>query len=106
MLHDLNFKSSKADPDVWMRPAVKADSSKFYEYVLCYVDDILVASSNPQAVMDAIARTYTLKAGCVKEPELYLGAEVKKWYIEGSENPGKAPQVIIQRKQSPKLKDN
>lgn len=86
----LGFKSCKADPDVWMRPAVKADGSKYYEYVLAYVDDLLVMSSNPKVVMDAIARTYTLKAGSVKEPDLYLGANIKKWYIEGSEDPGKA----------------
>jgi hypothetical protein len=56
---------------------VKADGSKYYKYILCYVYDSLVTSSNPQVVMDAIAKTYyTLKVGSVvKEPELYIGAE-------------------------------
>ena len=35
------FKSCKADADVWIRPAVKEDGTKYYEYVLCYVDNIL-----------------------------------------------------------------
>ena len=37
----LNFSSCPADPDVWMRPAIKSDGSKCYEYVLLYVDDAL-----------------------------------------------------------------
>jgi hypothetical protein len=41
-LRDAGFKACKADADMWMRPTVKADGSKYYEYVLCYVDDLLV----------------------------------------------------------------
>ena len=88
-LRGIGFKSCKADHDVWMRPAVKQDGSKYYEYVLCYVDDILVASTNPKDVMNNIEKMYTLKAGSVKEPDLYLGADIRKWYIEGLEEPGK-----------------
>jgi hypothetical protein len=73
-----------------MRPAVKADGSKYYEYVLCYIDDILMALMNPQATMKSIEKVFPLKAGSVKQPELYLGADIKKWYIDGSEEPGKA----------------
>ena len=40
-LRNEGFVSSKADPDVWLRPATKADGTEVYEYVLCYVDDIL-----------------------------------------------------------------
>jgi hypothetical protein len=64
-----------------MRPTVKTDGSKYYDYLLCYVDDILVDSVNPQEVMNNIQKVYTLKAGSVKEPDLYLGADIKKWYI-------------------------
>jgi len=38
-LKDLGFKSCRADPDVWLRPQRKADGTKYYEYMLCYVDD-------------------------------------------------------------------
>ena len=31
---------------------------------------------------------FTLKDGSVKEPDMYLGADVKKWYIAESEEPG------------------
>jgi hypothetical protein len=39
--------------------------------------------------MDYLASRYTLKKGSVKEPDAYLGAEVKKWTIEGADNPTK-----------------
>jgi hypothetical protein len=47
-LRKVGFVSCKADPDVWMRLAVKKDGSKYYEYALCYVDDVLVGSEPPE----------------------------------------------------------
>ena len=40
-LRDAGFVGCKADPDVWMRKAVRSDGTKLYEYVLCYVDDCI-----------------------------------------------------------------
>jgi hypothetical protein len=40
--------------------------------------------------MDGLSKVFTLKEGTVKEPDLYLGADVTKWYLEGSDDPGKA----------------
>ena len=38
----LGFKSCRADPDVWMRDAVRPrDGMDYWEYVLLYVDDAL-----------------------------------------------------------------
>ena len=50
-LHDLGYKPSLADPDVYMRPAVKSNRFKYYEYVLTYVDDVLCISDNPMQTM-------------------------------------------------------
>ena len=38
---ELGFKSTLADPDVWIRAAIKPDGEKYYEYILVYVDDLL-----------------------------------------------------------------
>jgi hypothetical protein len=38
----LDFTSCPADPDVWMRKAIKSDGSTHWEYVLLYTDDALV----------------------------------------------------------------
>ena len=45
---------TKADPDVWIKPAVKPDSSEYYEMVLCYVDDVLAISADPMKTIDGI----------------------------------------------------
>jgi hypothetical protein len=34
-LDAMGYKPSYADPDVWLRPAVKPDGFKYYEYILC-----------------------------------------------------------------------
>jgi Reverse transcriptase (RNA-dependent DNA polymerase) len=88
-VREAGFINCKADPDVWMRPAVKADGDKYYEYILCYVDDLLVISADPMAIMRHMEKHYTLKSGSVKEPDVYLGAEIKKWTIEEADNPTK-----------------
>jgi Reverse transcriptase (RNA-dependent DNA polymerase) len=78
-LRTLGFKGCLADPDIWLRPACKADGTKYYEYVLIYVDDILAISEEPQKVMDAIGKHYTLKPGSVRPPNEYLGAQIKPY---------------------------
>jgi hypothetical protein len=85
-LREANLVSCKEDPDVWMRAKVKPNGDKYWEYVLCYVDDILCVSHELQTVMDYLASRYALRKGSVKEPDACLGAEVKKWMIEGADN--------------------
>jgi hypothetical protein len=70
-----------------MKQGTKKDGTKYWSYVLCYVDNILVIDENPKETMMYLQ---SLKEGSVKEPEMYLGATVKKWYITGSDEPGKA----------------
>jgi hypothetical protein len=52
-LREGGFKGCKADPDVWMRPQTKPNGDQYYEYVLCYVDDLLVLSHDPKAVLSS-----------------------------------------------------
>jgi hypothetical protein len=58
---DLNFKPIQADPDVRMQPAVTPDGTKKYDYVLIYVDDVLVISHRASAIMDKLSASYFLK---------------------------------------------
>ena len=88
-LREFGFVSSLGDPDVWMKPKKKTNGEAYWEYVLVYVDDILCVSHEPQAFMDYIATKYTLKSGSVKEPDAYLGAEIRKYYIAESDDPSK-----------------
>jgi hypothetical protein len=71
-LSDMNFTPSKADPDVCMRAACKPNG---YEYILVYVDDLLVVSHAPELIMETIRKAYRL----IEEPApptTYLGATV------------------------------
>ena len=77
-LYKMGYIPSRADNDVWMKPAVRKDGLEYYEYVLCYVDDILSISENPTRATDGIKATFKLKDDKVAEPEIYLGAELSK----------------------------
>jgi hypothetical protein len=49
-------------------------SSSHYEYLAIYVDDILIWSKDPMAVIKALEKTYMLKI--VGIPEYYLGGNI------------------------------
>jgi predicted phosphodiesterase len=67
-LRQLGFKSSKADPDVWLRKAKKPNGAFYWEYILCYVDDVLVIGHEPQTTMSSISQYVTFKPGSVQSP--------------------------------------
>jgi hypothetical protein len=77
-LQQLGYKSCLADPDVWFREATKDNGYQYYEYVLVYVDDILVLSHQGDKTMKALEDFYCLKDGFA-QPTRYLGAKVKQW---------------------------
>lgn len=88
-LDDLGFRSSVADPDVWMRAATKPDGEEYYEYTMMYVDDILVVSLDAMAIMKELQRSVKFKNDKIEPPTNYLGArlaykqlnEVECWTI-------------------------
>ena len=88
-LREMGFVGSRADPDFWMKPTSKPDGTEYYQYVICCVDDVAVDMENPKEFMDELGRRFTLKDGSVKEPDMYVGADVKKWYIAELEETGK-----------------
>jgi hypothetical protein len=47
------------------------------EMVLVYVDDLLWVSEHPDNVMKALGEFYELKDRSVKEPDIYLGADIE-----------------------------
>ena len=76
ILRTEGFQGSLADPDVWMRKARKPCGFTYWEYLLAYVDDILIISHQPHAVIDALSQHVTFKPGSVEPPKSYLGADV------------------------------
>ena len=45
-LNVMGYQPSYSEPNLWLRPAVKLNGSEYYEYILCYVDDVLCISHN------------------------------------------------------------
>ena len=84
-----------------MKANVKPDSFKYWEYVLCYVDDLLVLSHEPKQIMDFLETRYALKKGSVKEPDEYLGGRVEKFSIQDRDQTTKAwsisPDLYVKR---------
>ena len=58
------------DFDLWMR-----DKGDHWEYVACYVDDLLVFSKDPMSIIEDVKKEYELKG--VGTPEYYLGGDVE-----------------------------
>ena len=84
-LRTCEFTMCYADNDVWMRPAVKADGTKYYEYVLIYTDDILAISMNPKEIMAMLDQHYLIKPESIGPPTRYLGAKIGRFKIEGDD---------------------
>ena len=82
-LTEMGFSLSKADADVWMRPATKPNGFEYYEYLLVYVDNVLAISHDPKPLIEEIGKMYELKKGSVGPPTRYLGATISKFHIPG-----------------------
>ena len=77
----LGFKSSLADPDVWLKPSLDKHNNTYYSYILVYVDDILVIDEDPMKYMTMLRDSYTVREDAIKEPDQYLGADIGKVYF-------------------------
>ncbi len=60
------------------RPATKASSTHYYEYIFVYADDILVISEHLEQTMKTLATFYRLKDNSVAKPSVYLGVQIKE----------------------------
>ena len=78
-MEHLGFTACLADPDVWMRPAIKANGKEYYEYVLLYTDDALVVSDEASDIIrNQIGKYFIVKKGSIGPPSRYLGGSVRK----------------------------
>jgi hypothetical protein len=71
-----------------MHHAHKADGTPYYEYILVYVDDVMVISGDPDAVIQLLKEHFLLKivSDPATMPERYLGAMIGKYqFADGSQ---------------------
>ena len=83
-LDDMGFKSTLADPDVWIRPAVKSDGEEYYQYMLVYVDDLLCVAHDATAPLREVMSDFKFKKDAIEPPEIYLGARLQRKDLNGS----------------------
>ena len=78
-MRHLDFVSLLVDPDVWMRPALKADGTEVYEYDLLYTDNVLVVSKNEEKLLwTSIGKYFELKKESIRPPKIYLTGHMRK----------------------------
>ena len=96
ILRDLGYESSRADPDVWMRKAVRDDGHQYNEMLFVYVDNILALSHRAKDAIEEITAFYKAKDGSIKPPEIYLGANVSKMQLpDGQEVWSTSPRTYV-----------
>ena len=61
-----------------MRAVLKPNGFKYWEYTLCYVDDILAISHNPKAALQLIQNKLKLKSDQMEPPQMYFGATLSQ----------------------------
>ena len=71
VLHKYEFHQSRVDPDLWTH-----DGGSVWEYVVVYVDDIIVAMKNAQEFFDELqGPNVGFKMKGISKPSYHLGAE-------------------------------
>jgi hypothetical protein len=74
----LGYKSTLADPDVWMKQETKLNGEKYYAYILVYVDDLLIIHEDPYKDMAKIKNHYPVTEKSIGPPKVYLGANIQQ----------------------------
>ena len=70
ILHQMNFKPSRADPDIWMK---SSKDGSHYEYIAVYVDDLAMCMKDSKSFCDTLKEKYKLKLKGVGPISYHLG---------------------------------
>jgi len=71
-LRSYGFEPTRYDKDVWIR---LSEGKIHYEHICTYVDDFMIASKQPEAVMELIKKEHSVKGE--GPPLCYLGNDYK-----------------------------
>ena len=85
----MKFFPSKAEPDIWMR-----DVGDHYECIAVYVDDLLIASRNAQAIIDILTKEYNFKLKGTGPISFHLGCD---FFRDDDGNMCYAPRKYIEK---------
>ena len=75
-LGTMGYRPIHANPYLWLHPSVKPDGFEYYEYILCYIDNMMSISRNTQKSMKRIQEDLNVKDNKIESPDVYLGARL------------------------------
>ena len=81
VLTRLEFKPTRGDKDVYIKPHTKPNGDRYNEMLLVYVDDILIIYHDTKPIISGIASQFHLKEDSLHPPNQYLGAMIKSILI-------------------------
>jgi hypothetical protein len=77
-IRQMGYTFCKADPNLWYKAKTRPDDNfKYYAYIVCYVNDILVMHHDPMTILDKINGCMLLKPSSVGDPDIYLGTKLR-----------------------------
>jgi hypothetical protein len=74
--------SCKANADLWLKPKTRPDGFQHHLCVLCHVNDVLEIHHNAMTQTQQISKQSPLKAGSLGDPNICLGAKLRKATLE------------------------
>ena len=80
ILHQMNFKLSRADPDTWMK---YSKDGSHYEYIAVYIDDLAIYMEDPKSFCDKLREVapinYHLGCGYTRDEDNPTNTLTKHW---------------------------
>ncbi len=73
----LGFFSSRADPDVWLRLSKRSTGEEYCEYVLLYLDELVISESAEKVLRNEIGQHFVLRDESIGPPSQYLGGKLR-----------------------------
>ena len=82
-MRHMGYQPCKADPDLWLKPVVRPDDgTKYYAYMLLYVDDCLCIHHDAEGALKALDKYFQMKPGSIGSPDIYLGAKLRQVMLD------------------------
>ena len=78
----MSYRKIYADPDLWLSSEVKPGGFEYYEYIICYIDNVLCISQNPQKSMKRLQEDFNIKEDKIEPPDVYIGATLDNMKLE------------------------
>ena len=76
-MRSMGYTSCRGDNELWMKPETDTDGYKYYSYILCYVDDVMVVHHDAMTTTMKIDKYFKLKPSSIGDPDIYLDAKLK-----------------------------